>query len=202
MQVFHNSGGSTGSLDVCLSPACVQAANSIIVNMSPRFQDIDPCVDFESFVCEGFNQDHDMRADQSSIMTTTVMSENSQRVLRLVLETPYSAKGHDFEVSSSDKAEIFDKLKSFYDSCMDEDQIKAQGAMPLISALRILDKLFKDGVEGSSQETLASAQKGLHFEEENPLTQTIGYLELIGVTALVEFGVGVGIKAISSFENF
>jgi len=45
---------------ICLKPACVLAASEIIENLSPRYDEIDPCTDFNKYVCEGFDEKHDL----------------------------------------------------------------------------------------------------------------------------------------------
>lgn len=46
---------------ICLTPACVLAASEILQTLSPRYQDIDPCHEFDKYVCEGWEEQHDLR---------------------------------------------------------------------------------------------------------------------------------------------
>lgn len=57
--------------------------------MSPDYKKIDPCTDFERLTCEGWDDRHDLRPDQGDAFTGTIMSENSQMLLRHILEAPY-----------------------------------------------------------------------------------------------------------------
>jgi endothelin-converting enzyme len=74
---------------VCLTPACVHASSEILYNLSPNYKEIDPCSNFEELVCGGWDDRHDLRPDQGDAFTGTIMSENSQMLLRHILEAPY-----------------------------------------------------------------------------------------------------------------
>jgi hypothetical protein len=49
---------------LCTEPACIHAASEILYNLSPNYVDIDPCTDFDTFVCGGWEDRHDLRPDQ------------------------------------------------------------------------------------------------------------------------------------------
>lgn len=72
-----------------MTPACVHAASEILYNLSPNYKELDPCNDFEELVCGGWRDRHDLRADQGDAFTGTIMSENSELLLRHILEAPY-----------------------------------------------------------------------------------------------------------------
>ena len=75
--------------ELCLTPACVHAASEILYNLSPEYKELDACDNFEELVCGGWRDRHDLRADQGDAFTGTIMSENSQMLLRHILEAPY-----------------------------------------------------------------------------------------------------------------
>jgi endothelin-converting enzyme len=81
---------------MCTTPACVHAASEILYNLSPDYQALNPCTDFERLVCEGWDDRHDLRPDQGDAFTGTTMAENSQMLLRHILEAPYP---HESDVS-------------------------------------------------------------------------------------------------------
>ena len=181
--------------ELCLTPACVLAASEILENMSPKYHELDPCTDFDKFVCEGWAEKHDLRADQGGAFTGTIMAENAQMILRHVLESPYPVDNQVIEVNSAAKQKIFEKLHDAYDSCIDERAIRGVGSAPLLDILRKVEALFPaarpydhvtpfprlHGVE----------QKGLSFVDDSPLTKTVTYLTSIGVNALISSYVGV-----------
>ena len=67
----------------------MHAASEVLYNLSPQYKELDPCDDFEELVCGGWRDRHDLRADQGDAFTGTIMSENSQMLLRHILEAPY-----------------------------------------------------------------------------------------------------------------
>jgi endothelin-converting enzyme len=75
--------------ELCLTPACVHAASELLYNLSPNYKELDPCDDFEELVCGGWRDRHDLRSDQGDAFTGTIMSEQSQLLLRHILEAPY-----------------------------------------------------------------------------------------------------------------
>lgn len=174
---------------ICLTPACVIAAAEILQNLSPRHQEIDPCENFDKFVCEGWEEKHDLRADQGSIFTGTIMVEKSQQILRHVLESPYSDAHPMVAASSTAEQEIFRKLQDQYKACMNETKIKQIGISPLLEVLRKIGDLFP------AADPELKLQKQLLDKSENKLSNTIIYLESIGVTALVNFGIEVCIPS-------
>lgn len=143
----------------------------------------------------GWQEKHDLRADQDSSFTGTLMEERSQTILRHVLETPFSDSHPRVDPHSCPEASIFNKLKDAYDACMDEDRLRALGSKPLLDVLRKVEKLFPAARPHSASEPfpklLHQAQKGLVYEGENQLATTVAYLVSIGVDALVSFDVGV-----------
>ena len=76
----------------------MHAASEILYNLSPNYKELDPCTDFEELVCGGWRDRHDLRPDQGDAFTGTIMNENSELLLRHILEAPYPK---DSQVSSS-----------------------------------------------------------------------------------------------------
>lgn len=197
--MFYNKS-TPASLEsaLCVSPACVLAASKILENLSPNHGNLDPCTDFDKYVCEGFDEQHDLRPDQGSVFTGTIMAEHEQQLLRHVLESPYSNDDGMFETHSSAKSEIFDKLQSAYDSCMDEDQIKTVASGPLLSVLKNIEEYFPAEPPQQPLENpprwLGNAQEALGVDKLNQLSKTVSYLMSIGVTAILSLGVGADDK--------
>lgn len=123
------------------------------------------------------------------------MAENSQQILRHLLESPYPIENQRVETHSLAKHKIFDKLHDGYESCMNEAKIKELGSAPLLGVLRKIEELFpalRPHDDPQLFPTLKSeGQKGLSFQGENQLSKTMAYLSSIGVNALVDFIVGV-----------
>ncbi|KAH7087462.1 hypothetical protein FB567DRAFT_442117 [Paraphoma chrysanthemicola] len=168
--------------ELCLSPACVHAASEILYNLSPQYKELDACDDFEELVCGGWRDRHDLRADQGDAFTGTIMSEQSELLLRHILEAPYPKDSqHSYfspmrlmATKKSADEENFDKMKAAYDACLDEDEIKEKGAEPLVKVLDEIKKTFP-----------ASAASGAHA-----LKDVILLLSKNGVSNLVNAGTG------------
>jgi endothelin-converting enzyme len=140
--------------DVCLTPACVHAASEILYNLSPDYKKLDPCTDFEELVCGGWRDHHDLRSDQGDAFTGTIMAENSQMLLRHILEAPYP-KSLAKESGHGDDEANFNKMKASYDACLDEDAIKKAGIAPLRGVLDKIAAAFSSS--SSSSDNLANA---------------------------------------------
>ncbi|OJJ87414.1 M13 family metallopeptidase [Aspergillus glaucus CBS 516.65] len=118
----------------CESPECVHAASEILYNLDPNFANIDPCDDFDQYVCGGWRARHDMRPDQGSIFAGTSMAENAQTRLRHILEAP--------DAPPSEDKENFGKLKAAYKACLDESTISNRGSKPLEHVLAQLEDVY------------------------------------------------------------
>lgn len=73
----------------CLTPSCIHASSEILYNLDRNYKDIDPCTDFRQLTCGGWDERHDLRPDQGDAFTGTIMAEESQTLLRHILEEPY-----------------------------------------------------------------------------------------------------------------
>jgi hypothetical protein len=140
--------------------------------LDPNYENIDPCTNFDQYVCGGWRENHDMRPDQGSIFAGTIMEENAQTRLRHILDRPEAPQLAD--------ADNFKKLKAAYDACLDEPAISKRGTKPLTDILDELEKIYpaKTGLVKGSQEHLTSA---------------ILYLLNAGVEALASPGVTVSL---------
>ncbi|KAK1834048.1 hypothetical protein QBC39DRAFT_278180 [Podospora conica] len=167
------------SSNICTTPACIHASSEILYNLSPNYKDLDPCDGgFEELVCGGWRERHELRPDQGDAFTGTIMAENSQLLLRHILEAPYpKSSKHSFfspmqlgAASHSDDEDNFDKMASAYKACLDEETIKKIGVAPL-----------KD---------IISKIKSTSAQSENALSDTILLLSRYGVSGFVSSGTG------------
>ena len=161
---------------ICTTAACVHAASGILYNLDPSYPQLDPCTNFDSYVCGGFRQLHDLRPDQGQMFTGTLMSENSQTILRHILEGDIS------KVPSVDR-DNFEKLLADYEACTDEKTINSLGLEPL--------RAMVDEVKKSFPVSSVSAHHGMANATSKDLTETILYMTNVGISALVAIGVGV-----------
>ncbi|CAI7598541.1 unnamed protein product [Penicillium discolor] len=153
---------------LCQSQECIHAASEILYNLDPNYENIDPCTDFDQYVCGGWRERHDMRPDQGSIFAGTTMAENAQTKLRHILERT--------EAPQSSDADNLKKLKAAYDACLDEATVNERGSKPLTN---VLDEL----------KTIYPAKAGLVKGAQDQLTSALLYLANAGVEALASSGV-------------
>ena len=125
------------------------------------------------------------------------MEVKSQQILRHVLESPYSDSGLSAESPDAAGHEIFDKVQASYDACMDERKLRELGSQPLLQILREVEKHFP-AVRPHSTVVVAKQEEANHEGKlshshmyENKLSETIAFLESIGVTTLLSFQVSV-----------
>jgi endothelin-converting enzyme len=160
------------SYSVCDTPACIHASSEILYSLDPNYKDIDPCTNFEQYVCGGWRDRHDMRPDQGSIFTGTIMAEDAQTQLRHILESQSGIGEFTNAVESASDSDNFRKLKAAYDACMDLSKLKKCGSKPLESILTRIEEIYPS----VSQDEPAS---------QDNLTAVILYLIDIGIEALV-----------------
>jgi len=170
--------------ELCLTPACVHAASELLYNLSPNYKELDPCDNFEELVCGGWRDRHDLRSDQGDAFTGTIMSEQSQLLLRHILEAPYPKDSqHSYfspmQLVASKKSadeENFDKMKAAYDACLNEDKIKSLGEKPLKDVTEEIKKTYSVAAPQSS--------------DKHDLKDIILLLARYGITSLVSVGTG------------
>jgi len=185
----YSSKKPTARATTCQTPACIHASSQILYNLSPDYKKIDACSNFEELVCGGWRDLHDLRPDQGDAFTGTIMSENSQTLLRHILEGEYPGESkHSYfspmklqsNVASLDQ-ENFEKLKAGYNACMNETAIKDVGIKPLVEIMHQVLDLFSPA--SNDHPTL---QEG----DYDNLTNTILYMTKLESSALVSLGAG------------
>lgn len=144
-----------------------------------RYKELDPCEDFRTFACEGFDTVHEIREDQTSVGSLQIMSEEGQLTLKRVLESPAPKDVSVFWTSSSPDKEIFAKMQDGYNACLNETKLRAVGSKPLIDLLQKLGDIYP-----------SKKPKG----KDNSLTEAVQFLMTIGVRAPISLGVGADDK--------
>ena len=139
--------------------------------------------------------EHDLREDQADVFTGTIMHENSQILLRHILEAPFPRMLSIAKSVVSADEENFDKMKAAYRSCMDESTIKAQQSLSLIELLKRVRDLFPAEkpyltdvahLYDSAQQQVTALPNGKEL-----LSGVLTYLMNLGIDALVSFSVDV-----------
>lgn len=75
---------------------CIHASSEILSNLSPNYQQLDPCTKFEDFVCGGWEENHHS-VENSDSDAVTFMAKKTLNVMRHILE---DANGDEHVVSS------------------------------------------------------------------------------------------------------
>lgn len=163
--------------------------------MSPAYLEIDPCTNFDEFVCGGWGDRHELREDQGDVFTGVLMAEQSELLLRHVLESSYSNEDTKSASGSAlDKAN-FIKMQTAYKACMNEDAIKSAGVRPLLEVLRKVEELFparRPDEEGKHDQKESNQPKGdSMLRADDQLSGVVLYLGKIGLGALADIYVGV-----------
>ncbi|THY11526.1 endothelin-converting enzyme [Aureobasidium pullulans] len=183
----HDSHGEkpsdphSNSTELCTSAACVLASANILRSLSPSYEKLDPCDDFRTYVCAGFDAAHEIREDQAGVGNLQIMNENNQLILKHILESPAPKDTSLFWTAANPDLEIFDKLQDGYNACMNESLLASIGSEPLLDLLLQLDKIYP-------------TEKSKKNKDDNSLTKAIEFLMSIGVGGPVSIDVGADDK--------
>jgi putative endopeptidase len=104
------------------SPSPSSASPDPVLDVSAMDRSVDPCQDFYAYSCGGWMKKNPVPPDRSSWSTYGKLQDETDAVLRQILERAAAAPGED-----ADRKKIGDA----YASCMDEAAIEAKGAEPL-----------------------------------------------------------------------
>ncbi|KAK1772594.1 zincin [Phialemonium atrogriseum] len=174
---------------LCLTPACIHAASEILYNLSPNYQNVDPCANFDE-------PRHDMRPDQGSLNSFTTMAEDGQMILRHILEAPYpDSSNHSYfspvrlmVTTSNADEDNFNQLQRAYNACMAETEIQKLGITPIQTLLGDLSKLL--AVDDSAYGNGVPIQS----QDSDGISEAILFLEKLDIPSLLNFGVGADDK--------
>ncbi|KAH8907243.1 zincin [Coniochaeta sp. PMI_546] len=177
---------------LCLTPACVHVASELLYNLSPDYKNIDPCTDFDKFVCDGWRDRHDLRPDQGSLNSFSQIADSNNMVLRHILEAPYpDASDHSFFspmrltiTTGNIDQDNFNELQRAYNACMAIDAIKQVGITPLQDLLGKLSRILT--IDDAAFGTGAQVQG----KDAKDISDAILFLEQLNIPHFVSLGVG------------
>ncbi|KAI8087607.1 uncharacterized protein B0P05DRAFT_577930 [Gilbertella persicaria] len=162
--------------ETCTTQVCRDTASSILHDLDLN---ADPCSDFYQY---------------TSIGTFAVLRNANLDDLSQILSSTYDSYVQDIKANSTNSSDLlndaqalkdrenFDKIKDFYQSCMNEDAINSLGPTPMYP--QIAQLLAKLGYSTDLPDTRFS------LDNVQQLTETLIYLGSEGTDAL--FGTGVG----------
>ncbi|KAF9387036.1 hypothetical protein CPB97_003033 [Podila verticillata] len=195
VQVAH--GETPGKLlannDVCTSAHCVTTAADIIRDLR---MDVDPCEDFSTYICGGFDDREEIPADEESVGYFKLIQKQNNRIIHSILAPKTNraiAVGGDQD-SNAEESNL-QKLRALFTSCMDEDQINKVGRQPVIDEVKKLLALFPiRGSLLSSSPAIASTTPDKDANRTTALAATIAHMTKLGLDSFTVLGVSTNVK--------
>lgn len=111
---------------VCLTRACVEAANELSNYVDER---VNPCDDFYDYACGAWERNTLIPMGVSKFTSFHRVTENNQRILKRVLD-----RG-DLQAHQSSAVQ---KVATYYASCLDQSMIESKGAGPLQDLIKLV----------------------------------------------------------------
>ena len=121
---YRISPTSITKQQLCLTEACIETSNQLFKSMD---RSVDPCQDFNKFVCGRFIKDTIIPGKQQQVdLTTTILKDVMYDRGQMLMETK-SEEMQEFEIDA--------KVKNFYATCSDVLQRENIGVKPLLDVL-------------------------------------------------------------------
>ena len=122
------------------------------------------------------------------------MDENSETLLRHILEEPFPNEMQSLDSVSVDK-DNFEKLQDAYGACAEESKIKEKGSGPLLDLLGKIEELYPahrpDLGTTKPSSLLKFMQKTLSSRRENQLSEALEFMMSVGIEAMFSMGLSV-----------
>ncbi|KAI8638269.1 hypothetical protein BD408DRAFT_423262 [Parasitella parasitica] len=169
--------GSNNTTPICITPECVLTAAQILKDIDLT---VDPCNDFYQYTCSNWEKNHEIPDGKSSINSFVSLVNQNKEALRNIFSGSfddfYDRTHASLSTQLPDPEKLIDKqnfgkVKSLYDSCMNEALIDDRGSEPIYPLLKEIRDMFP-------------ASKG--SSDSRRLTQTLSFLAKRGIGALFE----------------
>ncbi|KAK4161877.1 hypothetical protein QBC43DRAFT_216673 [Cladorrhinum sp. PSN259] len=132
--------GQFQSTQVCTTPACINTASNVLLNLAPHWKQLDPCTSFEEMVCYGYKE----RWDEGFNAAMYELGPQNQRIIKQILEGNFSAATQHRSATLGKRANTdefnFNMLKQTYDACMDTEALAKKGVEPIIQLLKDISR--------------------------------------------------------------
>ncbi|KAK5634794.1 hypothetical protein RRF57_010507 [Xylaria bambusicola] len=167
----------TNTSGLCTTPACVQAAARILTSMHPEYNSIDPCTNFDAYVCGGYAEDHPFEVTDT---LTEIQNQNKDVIVQL-LTHPYNPQSD----ATSDDEDVFNMVAGDFAACLNVETIEKNGLAGVPDIIVQVQKLFP-------VEDYAS-NKTLEGDYEK-WADTVAYLNSVGAAVFGDFGTVVDVQ--------
>ncbi|KAI8717735.1 hypothetical protein NCS52_00850300 [Fusarium sp. LHS14.1] len=151
---------SYGESSLCTTPACIHIASEILGNFALNYTEIDPCTDFDQYVCGNWAARNEIPAGQTRTNGISVTRDFVLSAVKRILESSYPT-GKDAgwitvnltkEQSHADK-ENFAKIQDAYDVCMNYTAIEDEGLSALSAFVEAVVDMFPAAKESGKNKT-------------------------------------------------
>ncbi|KAI0153005.1 Metalloprotease [Xylariaceae sp. FL1272] len=164
---------ATTNSSLCTTPGCLEAAANILSNLHPNYQAIDPCEDFDLYVCGNYpSRYQEIGFDNADVIGGEIQGENN-RILRVVLNDPPGAEADPEDVV------LYNMMLQDYTACADAVTIASNELGQLPAMISKVIALFP--VDYTANETISEK----HYDH---LASAITYLASIGTSVFGDFG--------------
>ncbi|OUM64690.1 hypothetical protein PIROE2DRAFT_42288, partial [Piromyces sp. E2] len=143
----------------CLTPECYEASKNILTKMDIT---VNPCEDFYQFVCGTYMRETEIPSNKSRIDAFDETSEKNIEILHNILEGEYPVNNNLSQEDQEIDKKIFNKLKTYYNMCMDKDTIDKKGKEPLMKFLNNFD-LYANKSKYESVDGFTNLMIDLHY---------------------------------------
>ena len=174
----------------CSTPACVLAAAELLHTVSSPSQKIDPCTNFRDYVCAGWDSRNELRDDQSRISRRSSLSDQTQAVLRQIIESSGPQFSHQSKGEFATEKRTFAKIKKAYGSCMNETSLEIKGLSPLVDIVNQVQRILRGTTKISAQDRsdlVSTPAKRTEEQDDTSLTEAVKFLMNQGVDTLITF---------------
>jgi len=174
--------------NICNTKECNDIANKLLNNIDTS---VDPCEDFYQFTCGNYIKNN--KVDDNNILKQNfVMGDDNMDELLKILKGDYQPKNNLSKQDQEYDENIFNKLKGFFKSCMDDDSHNKIGYQPLIDLINQL-KIDEKKDKFNDPDELAKMYAELYLYSHPSLFQiNIGikekeyYIELKGSGSFIK----------------
>ncbi|XEV03444.1 hypothetical protein FSHL1_008731 [Fusarium sambucinum] len=172
---------SAAASDLCTSASCINIASEVLGSMALNYTEIDPCDDFEQYVCGNWAARHEIPAGDISTDGLTLAQENVVSALRQILESPHPS-GEDAgwitvnltkEQTKADK-EIFSKIQDAYQVCTNYTALEEEGLQTLQEVVKTIVELYPITPASGNKTAANTTQHSVALGKTLTLSESFG----------------------------